>query len=571
MIPRMLSPEKPPTSLEANGDCRRPRLLITTKSALVAGEGVQRRSTRRSDEAQAHFEHLTNGTSTEVRDLLRFLADGGSQGEAEKLGPAEKEFVPSECQRRSVSKYVNCISSHHGLTPLLLVVCRDRASLAQELLIWGADPNWEYTRRLYNPCRCIDDIQADKVSPLLIAVNKCTSYCSLSAGSPCACCCERISKSAGLIRVLLAGGCEVTRSVWCELCGVGFTFPTLFETLLGEKVAAISMECVAMAVQHGWSHGPELCNQPGVDIYWSAECLFSEAFFNTMASCERAHFLLKLPTTTHQQRAYKTLFCQTALLKLVSTFRSAPPHVPDEPPGHCAKAFLSVLLEEGADVYGWSLAQAKSMIAIFNCLLRESYNRESRWSAFQNSATQTNQRRHFFDTLKLREAEHVCTSWGRLCFEPDGGGNNNAGGSDQDAGDYWLLCLLPVVCRGILCRFITGGMKDDVITRALFSATRVSWLLDQTQTPHKRDDQPCKEDPSQWPDQHFPNQQQPGHSTVPMMMSDRSCMGSGSEVRSLSALCRDVILSNLGIDDVVGAVDELPLTPMLKDFLLSNK
>ena len=181
----------------------------------------------------------------------------------------------------------------------------------------------------------------------------------------CSYCEQLVELAIRAIEALLSAGCKITPSDWRTLfvkVGIGRIFLALFETFVHDATL-IPIGCAVKAVRSGFTGVSKLCNRPGLEIYWSSDCLTNSCLLEIMANYKSRHFLLRLPMRTRQQKAYKTLFCQIAQIKFLSTAYS---HL--RPRCQCPQTFLSILLEQGADIHGWSEVQAKVMVNIFNIL-----------------------------------------------------------------------------------------------------------------------------------------------------------------------------------------------------------
>ena len=462
---------------------------------------------------------VMSGNAAEVRAFLKTLADGGSHSAAKeaieqvrhrKENEVEERlssratgvrnnvrdfFKPNTSQKDCVSQFVNFICPKTGLSTLMFAMNKVSLSVVTELLHWGANPNYVITTTVKKVCdiatTCTPVAREPVLSHAINACELCSSCRVFSHDEVCSYCKPLVELAISTIEVLLSAGCKITPSDWRTMfvkVGIGRIFLALFNTLVHDENSAtwIPIGCVVRAVRSGFTGVSELCNRTGLKIYWSSDCLTNSCQLEIMANCKSTHFLLRLPVRTRQQKAYKTLFCQIALIKFLSTGRSRP-----RPRGQCPEAFLSVLLEQGANIHGWSEVQAKVMVNIFNTLhLQSSY---------------------WFTSLTARR--HSKTQIDRLAFLR-----------------IMSLCFVK--------------------------ESKLSW--DMSQIPFVRDNL---------------RDQQP----LVTMEEQRSVSvskrtRSNSNWANLQVSCRDVILSHLlSSDDIMNAVDALPLPLIVKDFLLSNK
>ena len=90
-----------------------------------------------------------------------------------------------------------------------------------------------------------------------------------------------------------------------------------------------------------------------------------------MIGFRSAHILMRLPVINRRQKSCKTLFCQRALMLLVRRINSFEMRLHNSPHRHCADATFSVFLEEGANIQGLSLVQAKARVSGSKRLLIE--------------------------------------------------------------------------------------------------------------------------------------------------------------------------------------------------------
>ena len=267
--------------------------------------------------------------------------------------------------------------------------------------------------------------------------------------------------------------------------GIGRIFLVLFEKFVHDATL-IPIGCVLKAVRSGFTGVSELCNRPGLQIYWSSDCLTNSCLLEIMANYKTTHFLLRLPMRTRQQKAYQRLFCQIALIKFLSTAYS---HLRSR--CQCPQAFLSVLLEQGANIHGWSEVQVKVMANIFNILHLQSTSWFTRLTARLFSNTQIERLAYFRTTS--------------MCFL-------------TESNFSWDMSQIP---------FVRDNLRDQ-------------------QAPMTVEEQEA----------------------VSVSIRTRS----NSNWANLQALCRDVILSHLlSSDDIMNAVDALPLPLTVKGFMLLNK
>ena len=364
---------------------------------------------------------VQNGNAAEVRAFLKTLADGGSHSAAkeaiekvrhrkeneveERRSPSAtsvhnrdiEDFKPNNSQKDCVSQYVNLICPRTGLSPLTCAIIVSPVSVVTELLVWGAYPNYEVTTKANKDCD-FAVVFSTRASAISLAINACQLCSRCSVSSPDQVCngCEQLmERTTSVIEVLLSAGCKITPSVWRSLfvmIRLGRNFLALFQTLVRNQFSALPIGCVVKAVRSGFNGVSELCNRPGLEIYWSSDCVTSDTVLGIIANSKSTHFLLKLPVSTRQQKAYKTLFCQIALIKLLSTARSRP-----RPRGQCPEAFLSVLLEQGANIHGWSEVQAKVMVNIYKDLDHQENYQLARLHARHHSKTRIE--RHLFYRL----------------------------------------------------------------------------------------------------------------------------------------------------------------------------
>ena len=461
---------------------------------------------------------VRSGNAAEVRAFLKTLADGGSHSTAkeaiekvrngkeneveERLLPSAaggliKEievFKPNDIQKDCVSQYINFVCPKIGSSTLIFAMNKSSLSVVVELILWGANPNIVRTTTAHKVCdvavRCKYVVREPVLSLAINACTLCSSCRVFSHDHVCNNCEASVKLAIHRMEVLLSAGCKITPSVWRSLfvkVGIGRIYLALFELLVHDEVSGtrIPIGCVVKAVRSGFTAVSILCNRPGLEIYWSSDCLTNSCLMEIVSNYKSTHFLLRLPMRTRQQKAYKTLFCQIALIKFLSTAYS---HLRSR--CHCPQAFLSILLEQGANIHGWSEVQAKVMANIFNTLHLQSSYWFTSLTARRHSKTQI-ERMAFLKTKTL-------------CFQ-----NESTLSSD--------MSQIP---------FFRDNLRDqpDPVTME---------ELKPVTTIHVR---------------------------------------SKNNWAILQGLCRDVILSRLLCsDDIMNAVDALPLPLIVKDFLLSNK
>ena len=465
------------------------------------------------------YPSVRSGNAAEVRAFLKTLADGGSHSAAkeaiekirhrkeneveERLSPSgtgvrnrdSEVFKPNNSQKDCVSQYVNFICPKTGLSTLMFAMNKSSLSVVTELLVWGANPNYVRTTAANNACDiAVTCTSVDREPVLSHAIDRRAFSLSYRVFSHDQVRRDReqlVELDIGTIKVLLSAGCKITPSDWRSLfvkVRIGRIYLALFELFVHDEVSAtwIPIGCVVKAVRSGFTGVSELCNRPGLQIYWSSDCLTNSCLLEIMANYKSTHFLLKMPVRTRLQKAYKTLFCQITLIKFLSIgysrLRSR---------GQCPQAFLSILLEQGANIHGWSEVQTKVMVNIFNILHLQSSYWFTRLTARLHSNTQI-ERLEFFRTTSL-------------CFL-------------KESKFSWDMSQIP---------FVRDNLRDQ-------------------QAPVTMEEQEA----------------------VSVSIQTRS----NSKCANLQALCRDVILSHLlSSDDIMNAVDALPLSLIGKDFLLSNK
>ena len=467
---------------------------------------------------EVFYPSVMSGNAAEVRAFLKTLADGGSHSAAKeaieiirhgkknecegRLSPSAtgvsnndiEVFKPNNSQKDCVSQYVNFICPKYGASALMFAMNRSSLSVVIELLHWGANPNYVVTTTANKVCdiavTCTSLAREPVLSHAISACELCSSCTVFSNDEVCSYCEPLVELATRAIEALLSAGCKITPSDWRSLfvkVKIGRIYLALFELFVHDEVSAtwIPIGCVVKAVRSGFTAVSILCNRPGLQIYWSSDCLTNSCLLEIMANYKSTHFLLRLPVRSRQQKAYKTLFCQIALIKFLSTA-----HLRPRPRGQCPEAFLSVLLEQGANIHGWSEVQAEVMVCIFNILHLQSSYWLTRLTAWRHSKTQ-NERLSFFRSMSL----------------------------------YFL--------------------NESNLSR------------DMSQIPFVRDNLRDQQAPVTM------EEQKPG-STIRVRFKIYRA--------NLQALCRDVILSRLlRSDDIMNAVDALPLPLIIKDFLLSNK
>ena len=435
--------------------------------------------------AKEAIEKVRQRTENEVEERLSSSATGVRNNDSEV-------FKPNNSQKDCVSQYVNFICPQTGLSTLSFALDELSISVVIELLHWGANPNYVVTTTADEVCDIAVTCTSAAREPLLShAIDACEliSCCPVfSDDEVCSDCEQCIELAIRAIEALLTAGCKITPSDWRSLflkVGIGRMYLVLFEMFVHDATL-IPIGCVVKAVRSGFTSVSELCSRPGLQIYWSSDCLTNSCLLEIMANYKSTHFLLRLPMRTRQQKAYKTLFCQIALIKFLSAAYS---HLRSR--CHCPQAFLSILLEQGANIHGWSEVQAKAMANIFNTLhLQSSY-----WFTRQTA-------RLFSNTQIERLAYFRTTS---LCFL-------------TESNFSWDMSQIP---------FVRDNLRDQQATVTMEEQEAVS-------------------------------------------VSIRT--RSNSNWANLQALCRDVILSHLlSSDDIMNAVDALPLPLTVKCFLLSNK
>ena len=460
---------------------------------------------------EVFYPSVMSGNAAEVRAFLKTLADGGSHSAAKeaieiirhgKENECEgrlsssasgvsnndiEDFKPNSSQKDCVSQYVNFICPKYRASTLMFAMNRSSLSVVIELLHWGANPNYVITTTANKVCdiavTCTSVAREPVLSHAISACELCSSCTVFSHDEVCSNCEPLVELAIRAIEALLSAGCKITPSDWRSLfvkVKIGRIYLALFELFARDEVSAtwIPIGCVVKAVRSGFAGVSELCNRPGLQIYWSSDCLTNSCLLEIMANYKSTHFLLRLPVRTRQQKAYKTLFCQIALVKFLSTG-----HLRPRPRGQCPEAFLSVLLEQGANIHGWSEVQADILH------LQSSYWL-TRLTAWRHSKTQ-NERLSFFRSMSL-------------CFL-------NESNLSRD------MSQIP---------FVRENLRDQ-------------------QAPVTMEEQ------------------KPVSTTHVRFKIYRA---------NLQALCRDVILSRLlRSDDIMNAVDALPLPLIGKDFLLSNK
>ena len=256
---------------------------------------------------------------------------------------AEPEKVVVDDNRKAaVQKYVNFICPLSELSLLMYAVLTGQRPVIRELLAWGADVNYEWKMKegQINAGALGSPSQA---SALLLALTP--------NGDP-----------VKALEILLDAGAEITPYVLEELALGDFSehpFLAVFNTLT-KWTCDVPLIIVAFAIDYGLEDVSEFCNRHRV-IYWSQHCIREHEFIRIMKYQEHAHFLLRLPVNTREQKVYKSLFCQSALYSLITNLPANGPAVAQ---------LLSVLLEEGADVHGWSVVQTKVKFGLWNRLCR---------------------------------------------------------------------------------------------------------------------------------------------------------------------------------------------------------
>ena len=469
---------------------------------------------------EVFYPSVMSGNAAEVRAFLKTLADGGSHSAAKeaieiirhgkknecegRLSPSDtgvsnndiKVFKPNNSQKDCVSQYVNFICPKYGASALMFAMNRSSLPVVIELLHWGANPNYVVTTMADKVCdiavtTCTSAAREPVLSHAISACELCSSCTVFSHDEVCSYCELLVEIAIRAIEALLSAGCKITPTDWRTLfvkVKIGRIYLALFELFARDEVSVtwIPIGCVVKAVRSGFAGVSTLCNRPGLQIYWSSDCLTNSCLLEIMANYKSTHFLLRLPARTRQQKAYKTLFCQIALVKFLSTG-----HLRPRPRGQCPEAFLSVLLEQGANIHGWSEVQAEVMVNIFSILHLQSSYWLTRLTAWRHSKTQ-NERLSFFRSMSL-------------CF-----------------------------------------LNESNLSR------------DMSQIPFVRDNLRDQQAPVTMEEQE----------AVSVSIHTRS----NSKRANLQALCRDVILSRLlRSDDIMNAVDVLPLPLIVKDFLLGNK
>ena len=512
---------------------------------------------------------VCRGEVDEVRTFLKTLANGGSrsdigaaieslktlkarhlsEGIEDGRSEESQSFVPCESQKTAVEMFVNFVCPRSGLSLVTSAVQAAREAVVRELLAWGADPNYECRTKDMNYAECYsvgtvkyipsEDIKSALSEAVKAPCNMCVTCatrpyrCSQCNGSTF----EQERSRARIIEMLLAAGSDVTPTVWALLTRKRHhAFCLSFEPFVRHGLAEIPIECLALAVQNGFNGAADLCKQPGLCVYWSGRCVTQGVLFRALLRCGDTHRLLRLPQHTTQQKAYKALFCQVALLKLMTILPQGEPFKTDSD-DRAALTFLSLLLEEGASIHGWSAAQARVACAVLTrlsvdlplprvipCELQSDKRSMFYWS---------HGRRKFSDTLRLSNVALLCYRWFHSLSYP--------ARTLDFSWENWFPCLLPVVYRHI----ITNGRSDDVFSKAVFSSTQVPWLKSTSQIPQgwrsSRDLQPHEADEPR------DASAQPHEVDAQMKVSVRMCTSSGSRVPSLVAACRDVILCGLWI------------------------
>ena len=246
--------------------------------------------------------------------------------------------------------------------------CDGTVDMARELLAWGANPYYIWKRPPPDArFPFLNGVRSSRLSARSLAITTSSTTADVTPGGRSFVALEReyyVRKKIEIMEELLAGGCIITPSVWGELCLAPNRFRALFQALTvaaGSRVTAIPVECMALALLNGYD-----VSHLGADIYWSPGCLSGDRLFEILSSFQGAHILLKVQMRTLRQKAYKALFCQMALLKLLT--QRAP-----VPPSPCAVALFFVLLEQGATAHGWRWAQATCMSKIFMSMRLQSY------------------------------------------------------------------------------------------------------------------------------------------------------------------------------------------------------
>ena len=348
-------------------------------------------------------------------------------------------------------------------------------------------------------------------------------------------------------------------------------------------------------------------------ILWRENCVLENDFFHYLKRSKQACLLLTLPGFTYLEKLYKAQFMQRALHHLVTEFPSCENFEP----------FLAVLVAEGANILGWSPAQARAMDAawfnIFSsklCTEQTAVQAASYYTSLDSSnsrpcstavyspeseqvAKRVVSRAAFVDTNDIYDAaelKHVldkyCTDdrckqpiWmhSRLAYPAcmDCVDTSDLSGSNKGLAEYVArrrdagrrdagrqcehyhfsqidsMCMLPLVLR----LYRSSGNLDDRRVTAIFEESQSSlpWLhsLEQLPIVNRRlhDGPTC--------DHERLSEEQ-------RQVSILKCTSTGSVARSLKSLCRDTVLLQLDMDNIIDAVQALPLPPAVRIYLLSN-
>ena len=501
-----------------------------------------------ADEVRVFLNTLADGgTHSDARDAVEALKhsrqDGKSNGVLEDKDEDEAEterVVVDDNRKAAVQKYVSFICPLSELSLLMYAVLTKRPPLVRELLAWGADVHYEWKVKEGQGCESC--VRTTKVSALLLALSP--------KGDP-----------VKTLEILLEAGAEITPYILEEMEFCGFTehlFLAVFNTLT-KWMCDVPLKTVAVAIDNGLEDVSEFCCRHRV-IYWSHHCLYEHKFIRIMKCQEHAHFLLKLPVNTREQKVYKSLFCQAALYSVITNSK-----LPAN--GPASVQLVSVLLEEGADVHGWSLVQTKVKFELWSLLCRRDRAVPlTIYSGYSNLKFKHNNEFYvhaeagtFLLGWRSPHRPHLnCTCPG--CVEIVCGKEHvdmTTSRSDRDVPEtFWLHCMLPIVMR----MKATGGNSDDDITQVLFAATCVPWLKSLSQIPVAKTSRNYIHDGPTCDHVDLTEEQR--------KVSLHMCTRSGSFVYGLQSSCRDVILSCLDLADIMDKVEKLPLPEALKDYLL---
>ena len=193
-------------------------------------------------------------------------------------------FKASRSHKHTVGKCVHFLCPESGLSLSTSASRLAEASVANELLIWGSDPNHVRIPRSHT---CKVGFVLSHFANLLalsLVFKECQLCfdCNFSLPEQSCISCEQVMKRAvRVLEVLLVAGYTPTRSDQlglCERLPPGRSFLALFDMLVPGQFSAVSVGFVVEAVKSDLTDVSKLCNQPELVIYWSPECLNGAVF-----------------------------------------------------------------------------------------------------------------------------------------------------------------------------------------------------------------------------------------------------------------------------------------------------